>query len=220
MLLQSIQGVEQGVQIRFVRFLRGCETCLVHPVVDRMVHPLIHGINLRAQMFRIKPSPRVIRLSKLLGQQRIKLLKKHANDLTTLITHNRLFFLIPQRRHQIFPFVIRIGFPVQLAQIGEAIQGILGRGAVTPREQPAFFSEGEVAEDELNDGFEAFEGTDQVRAVRPGAAEVDVQCITVLFRRELGTRGVGDEGAKLTWFSTELAIGVGVVVDWGLCTLC
>lgn len=83
-------------------------------------------------------------------------------------------------------------------------------------EEPAVAREGEVAEDELDDGVEAFEGADEVRAVGPGAAEVDVEGVAVFFRGEFGAWRAGDERSKLAGFAPELAIDVGVFVDGSL----
>ena len=83
-------------------------------------------------------------------------------------------------------------------------------------EYPACFREAEVAQDELDDGFKTFEGADQIRAVRPWAAEVDVKSIAVGFGGESGVGGGGDEGAELAGLAPEVAVCVGVFVDWGL----
>ncbi len=53
-------------------------------------------------------------------------------------------------------------------------------------EEPSFFRELEIAEDELDDGFQAFERADEIRAVCPWASNVQIKCIAVFFRREFG----------------------------------
>lgn len=68
----------------------------------------------------------------------------------------------------------------------------------------------------MDDGVEALEGADEVGAVGPGAAEVEVEGVAVFFGGEGGGGGGGDGGAELGGFAAELAVWVGVFVDGGL----
>ncbi len=81
------------------------------------------------------------------------------------------------------------------------------------REQPSLFRELETADDELDDGVEALERADEVGAVGPGAAVVEVQGVAVLFRGERRRGGGGDGGAEFGGWAAELAVCVGVLVN-------
>ena len=81
------------------------------------------------------------------------------------------------------------------------------------REQPSLFRELETADDELDDGVEALERADEVGAVGPGAAVVEVKGVAVLFRGERGGGSGGDGGAEFGSWAAELAVCVGVLVN-------
>ena len=207
--LQPIQGLKQRYQIVFVRRLRGRKAGLVDPIIDRMINPIIHRIDLAAQSLGVEAPARLRALTQVLRQQAVKSRIEHPKDLATLIADNRLRLLVPQRRHGKPTHILRVGLVVQLAQLREAIQRVFRIRAMSSREQPAFVRELEVAQDELDDGFEAFEGADEIGSVRPGAAEVDVERVAVFLRRELSAWGGGDEGAELAIFAAELTVCVG-----------
>ena len=216
MPFQPIQTLKERIEILLISRLRGRKPTFIHPIINLLINPLIHLVNPSPQPLRVKSSPRSIPLPHLLRQQRIKLRIKHPYNLTTLITHNRLFLLIPQTRYQIPTLILRIRFFIQRLQRSKAVKGVSGRAAMVACEEPAGGGEGEVAEDELDDGFETFERADEVGAVGPGAAEVEVEGVAVGLGGEVGGGGGGDEGAELGGFAAELAVGVGVFVDWGL----
>ena len=52
--------------------------------------------------------------------------------------------------------------------------------------------------------------------MRPGTAHVDVKNVAIFFSRKLGVRISGDEVAELTVLATELAIFVGMLVNFCL----
>lgn len=62
---------------------------------------------------------------------------------------------------------------------------------------------------------EALEGLDQVGAVRPGTKVVDVEDVAALFGGEGCLWGAGDGGAEGRVFAPEVAVAVGVFVDFG-----
>ena len=169
---QAIQRFEERIQVRFIGLLGRCEASLVHAVVNRVVDPLVHLINLPSQPLRIKPAPGLLLFAQMLGQQGVEFGIEHADDLAALVVHNRLRLLVPQRGHGEAPFVPRIGLLVQLLHLREAVQRVLLVRAVAAGEEPPFLRELEAAGDELDDGFEALEGADEVRAVRPGTTVV------------------------------------------------
>ena len=213
---QPIQGLEQRIQIRFVRVLRRREAGLVDAVVDGVVDPLVHGVDLRPQLRGVEAAARQPVFAQVLGEQGVERGVEDADDLGALVVDDGLRPLVPQRRHRVPALVPRVRLLVQVLHPGEAVQRVLRVGAVPAGEEPSVFRELEVADDELDDGLEALEGADEVGAVRPGAAVVEVEGIPVLLRREPGTGRRGDEVPELGGFAAELAVRVGVLVDWGL----
>lgn len=53
-LLNAVQGIEQGVHVVLVRGLSGGKARLVYAVIDRVVDPLVDGIDLAAQLLGIE----------------------------------------------------------------------------------------------------------------------------------------------------------------------
>lgn len=140
-----------------IRRLGRCEACLVHAVVDRTIHPLVHLIDLLAQMLGVEAGSGLVRLAQVLGQQVVKFSIEHADDLTALIVDDRLRLRVPERRHGEAADVVRVRLAVQVAEPGEAVQWVVGRAAVAAIEKPAVFGQLEAADDELDDGLEALE---------------------------------------------------------------
>lgn len=46
MLLNAVQGLEQWIHIRVISLLRCGESGFVHSIVNLVIHPLIHCVNL------------------------------------------------------------------------------------------------------------------------------------------------------------------------------
>ena len=215
MPFQPVQALEQYDQMLFVRFLCSCKATLVHSIVDCIVNPLVHLIDLFSQFLRIKPRPvtRLTALPDILWQEIVELGVEHPNDLAALVVHDRLGLLVPQDGHGEAATVLRVRFQVQLTQLLESVKRIFCIAAMAAREQPPVFGELGVADDELDQRFEALERADDGGAVGPGAGEVDVEGITISFGGVSRPGGSGDGGTKLTGFAAELAVWVGMSVD-------
>ena len=215
-LLQPVQRFEKREEVCFVHFLRRGKADLVDAVVDRVVNPLVHLVNLLTQVFGTEAAAGLGRLAQVLGQQVVEFGVEHADDLAALVVDDRLGLLIPERRDREAADVVWVGFAVQVAEGGEAVEWVFWGGAVAAVEDPAVFGQREAADDELDDGFEALEGADEVSAVRPGTAPVEVEDIAVLFGGEFGVGIAGDEVAELAVLAAELAVLVGMLVDFCL----
>ena len=57
-LLESVQGVEQRVEIGFIGFLRCRKARLIDAIVNRVIDPLVHLVDLLAQVHRVESSAR------------------------------------------------------------------------------------------------------------------------------------------------------------------
>lgn len=215
-LFQPVERLKQRVEVRFICSLSGREACLIHAVINRMIHPVIHFINLLAQMLRIEAAAELVRLAQVLRQQMVEFRIEHADDLTALIVDDRLGLLIPESRDCEATDVVRVRLAVEVSELREAVQRVLGRTAVTAVEDPAVLCQLKAADDELDERLETLERADEVRAVRPWAAPIDVEHVAVRFGGEPGVGVAGDEVAELAVFAPELAVLVGVFVNFGL----
>ena len=211
---QAVERLEERIQARFVRVLRRREARLVDAVVDRVVDPAVHGVNVRAQPLRVEPAARRAIFAQVLREQRVEGDVEHADDLAALVVHHGFRLLVPEDRHRVPALVLRVGLFVQVLHPGEAVEGVRCVGAVAAGEAPALLGELAVADDELDDGFEALEGADEVGAVGPGAAVVEVEGVAVFLGRECRVGRRGDEVAESAGLPTELTICGGVLVDW------
>lgn len=119
------------------------------------------------------------------GQGETNLRIKHPNNLTTLIAHNLPLLDIIQRRHCKPSLILRIDLKIYIADVLVALMALdgirpdvlarcvvcVGRG----REVPAEFLHVPVYGGKGDDVLEAFELTDDERAVRPGAGVGDLR---------------------------------------------
>jgi hypothetical protein len=141
---------------------------------------------------------------------------KHSNNLAALVVDDRLVLLVPKRRYGEAADIVRVRFAVQITELGESVQRVFGICTISAVKYPAVLCKLEPADNKLDERFEAFQRAYEIRAVRPGTAPVNVEDIAVFFGRELGGGIFGDEIAELTVLSTELAIFVGMFVDFCL----
>ena len=103
--------------------------------VDRIIHPLVHPIDLRAQLRRIQVELRLGRL----GHERAELRVEHADDLRRLVVHDRVLLLVPQHGHREAPRVARVCAQVKVLHVLRVVQRVLVRAGegVCGREGPA-----------------------------------------------------------------------------------
>jgi hypothetical protein len=125
--------------------------------------------------------------------------------------------LIPQRRYKIPPFVPGIRLFIQLPDIRKPIQRLFLKPRL-PGHAPSFtfVDQRGVEDDELDHVLQALEAAHDVGAVRPGTADVDVECIAVFFGGKWGIGGGGDGGAEGGGFTFEGAVFFGEGVGFGL----
>ena len=95
MCFNSIESLEEVVDVLLVGFLRASETSLVDAVVDVAVHPLVELINVFLQRVRQESTSWMALLLELLWQKIVKLSIKHAYDLRAFVVDNRLVLLVP-----------------------------------------------------------------------------------------------------------------------------
>lgn len=144
MCLYAVKRGKQWVDVSVVGFLGCSETTLVDAIVDRMVHPFVHSIDLGSKMLRIETLSLLVCLTKLrlnqiagkdqlriaisvdtLGQvYLLELCEEHANNLTRLIVDNRFGLFIPKSGNSVSPSVIRISLQVELFETNKSIQRI------------------------------------------------------------------------------------------------
>lgn len=110
MRLGSVQRLEESDDIPLVGLLRGREARFVHPVVDEVILPPIHFVNLPPQILGIQ-----IQRS-LLGvvDEVVELGVEHPQDLAALVVDNRVRDLVIQHGHGESTPVIRVDLEVNL----------------------------------------------------------------------------------------------------------
>jgi hypothetical protein len=204
--LDAVEGFEQLVHIRLVGGLRGREAGLVNSVVDRVVYPGVHLIDVDPELLRVIASSRAVHLTQLGGQQLIKCTVEHPDDLAALVVDDGLFLLVPQHGYGVAARVGRVRFEVQVLQVLEAVERILVGGSIFPGKKPAIGAQHDASGDYIDDALETLQRADEVGAVRPWTAQVQVENVAVLFGGELGVRGRGDNRAEDRVWATELAI--------------
>lgn len=187
-----VQCFEERVDVRIIRFLGRCEARLVDPVVDSVIDPFVHGVDLLSQMFGIEAPTRTISFSKLRWKELVEFGIEHPNDLAAFVVHNRLFLLIPQCWHGVSARVIWVSFEVEVFQVLEPVYRVFLVRALATGEKPPVGTEFKVENGDLDDGFEALEGPDEVGAMRPWTAPVDVENVAVFLWREFGGGGARD----------------------------
>lgn len=209
MRLDAVQSLKQSVQRFLVGFLRGREPGAVHPVVDGRVYPLIHGVDLGAQVQRVEPPAsrgRMVCFAQALRQEGVELGEEHADDLAALVVYDCLVLLIPEDGDGDPAFVGGVCAQVELFQGLAAVDGVLGCSPESAGEVPAIRAALGVQEDPLDYRVEALELMDDVCPMRPGAAEVDVEDVAVLLWRERGVCCAGDGGAEGALRPLEVAV--------------
>lgn len=78
--LETIKGLEKWVNICIESFLSGCEATLVDTIVDCVVDPFVHLVNLLAEMFWVEAFAVLSRFTVLRVDQVIELGVEHSND--------------------------------------------------------------------------------------------------------------------------------------------
>jgi hypothetical protein len=106
-----------------------------------MIHPVTHLIDILVQMLRIEAAVGLVCLAQMRQQQVVEFGIEHADDLTALIVDNGLNLLTPERRNGEATEVVRVRLAVDVSELCEVVQQILGRGAVTDVEDPAVLCE-------------------------------------------------------------------------------
>ena len=112
MLLNAVQRREKRVDVGIVCLLGGGEADLVDAIVDSVVDPVIHGINLGSKAFRIEPTPKLVDFAMLRVEKGVERGVEHANDFGGFIINNGVLLLVPKGRDCVAAFVVRVGFQV------------------------------------------------------------------------------------------------------------
>lgn len=103
--------VPKITQIQFqTRGLRRRRRRTVDPIID----PLVHAINLPAQLRRIQVE--LLRPA-LLRDERIELRVEDAYDLRRLVVHDRVLLLVPEHRHREAAGVVRVRAEVEVLHV-------------------------------------------------------------------------------------------------------
>ena len=124
--LEAVEAGEEGVHVGVVGGLGGGEAALVDAVVDGVVDPGVHGVDVGAVRFGEEGScgfaqPR--------GDEGVEGGVEHADDLGGLVVDDGFALAVPEGRDGVAARVVRVGFVVELGVLGEAVEGVVRRGA-------------------------------------------------------------------------------------------
>jgi hypothetical protein len=92
------------------------ESTLVHAVINVIVDPIVHLLNLFLQLGREEVNRSILFLDLV-----VKCLIEHANDLAAFVAHNLAGLLIVQRRHRKAPVIVWILLEVDVADMREVL---------------------------------------------------------------------------------------------------
>lgn len=213
--LQPVEGLKQGVEVGLVSLLAGREPGLVHAVVDGIVHPLVHPLNLAPQSLGEDAAALLLlcALAQVLREEVVELGIEHADDLGALVVHHGVRLLVPKHRNGVAALEVRVGVLVQLLDLGEArVQRVL-RGTVLPAKDPALWAHVHAKEVQVNNRVKALQLAHDERAVRPGAARRQIQRITVCFWRVSGAGSFGNKVSERARWPGEVTVLLVGLVD-------
>lgn len=95
MSFEPVKGFEQRVHICVVGLLRHGKSTLVYAVIDSVVDPFVHFVNLFAQMLRVEAAAGLVGLAQVGLKELVKAVIQHANDLAGLIVYDGVRLLVP-----------------------------------------------------------------------------------------------------------------------------
>lgn len=159
----------------------------IHPVVNIIINPAIHLLNLSLQFLG-----KQIHFLVLIRNDVVKRRIHHSNNLRTLITHNALRLFVVQCRHRKSSFIVGILLKVNIAEVrvvwvervGSGVAGYVfgGRGKVPPffLHVPVYARVGDYVLETLELPYDEC-------AVRPGTGVGDVEVVAVCFWGEFCT---------------------------------
>ena len=116
-----------------------------------MVDPVVHRVDFRAEMGRVEPAAGLGGLAQVFGEEVVEFGVEHADDFAAFVADDGLALFVPEGWYGEASYVVRIGFVVELTELGEAVERVFRGGAMVSREEPSVLGEGKVAEDQLDD---------------------------------------------------------------------
>ena len=125
--LQAVQRFKQSINVRVVCLLRGGKSTLVDPIVDGVVDPLIHSVNVLYFFVRKK---RLGTLAQRRVDEGVKGCVEHTNNLRRLITDDCLALAIPQCRDRVATLIGGISLVIELRVLCEPVERVAGLGAL------------------------------------------------------------------------------------------
>jgi hypothetical protein len=126
MLFDLVHCGKQRIHVLVVRGLCRGEAGLVDSVIDQMVHPLVHLVDVAAEGGRVETPARSVSLLQLRRQQVIEFGIHHADNLAALVVHDGFGLGIPEHGDGIAACIRRVGFEIELLEEPEAIERLEG----------------------------------------------------------------------------------------------
>jgi hypothetical protein len=159
----------------------------INPIINIIINPLIHLLNLVLQLLGKK-----IQLLILILHQIVKRMVEHADNLTTLIADNLLLLLVVQRRDGKPAFVVRTLRKVNVAEMRVVWMQRIRRSIISGdvlirgRESPALLSHVPVYAGEADDVFETLEAAHDQSSVGPWTCVANIKVVAIFLGWEFG----------------------------------
>lgn len=169
---------------------------LVHSVIDIVVDPIIHRLNLFLQVLREQDYVLIFLIDDV-----VKSRVHHPDDLCRLVADNLVRLLVVQRGHREAALVVWVLLKVDVAEMCvSVVQPVRFRGAwdllVGRGKAPSLFAHVPVHAVVRNDVFETLEVAYNQCPVRPWAGIRDVEMVSAFFWWEFGIGLVLDPVSK------------------------
>ncbi len=92
---EAVKGFEEGVDSGVVGLLGSCEAALVDTIVDGVVDPLVHLVDLLKQVIGEEAAARLVGFAEVWLEERVEGGVEHADDFGGFVVYDREKLLIP-----------------------------------------------------------------------------------------------------------------------------
>lgn len=101
-----------------------CEATFIHAVVDSVVDPFVHIINLFPEIFRQEASTWFVGFAEVRLEKGVEGGIEHSDDLGGLVVDNGVELFVPQYWHCVASNVVWVGLEVELLEGCEAVERV------------------------------------------------------------------------------------------------
>ena len=122
--LKAIETSEQREDVRVVGFLTCREAAFIDAIVDCVVYPFVHCVNLGAKMFRVESLAVLVSFAEAWLDEVVKFRVHHPNDFAGFVVDNSLSLAIPKGWHSVPANVVWVSLEIELLEASESVERI------------------------------------------------------------------------------------------------